>query len=185
MRPIRTVLFTIVIVGALAGCAAVAAAPPAKAPAARIAAGSSPALAIPVAPTVIPSIAPLASVTPVDAAPTANPADPSVSLYEWKVIAPATLKAGKTTFNISNFGTVPHELLMFKSPLAAAKYPVDAAGNIKEEGAGVDLFSDGENIDPSGSQARTVDLAPGTYLFVCNIPGHFKNGMFTVVTVTK
>ena len=42
------------------------------------------------------------------------------------------------------------------------------------------LFSDGENIDPSGSQARTVDLAPGTYLFVCNIPGHFKNGMFTV-----
>jgi len=71
------------------------------------------------------------------------------------------------------------------SPLAANKYPVDAKGDIKEEGAGVDLLSDGENIDPSGSQVRAVDLAPGTYLFVCNIPGHFKNGMFSVLTVTK
>ena len=184
-RPIRTAIFTIVIVAAVAGCAAVAAAPPAKAPAepppewrhpschAGRADGrpGRPMRRLP------------RSLRFRDATP--DPADPSVSLYEWKVIAPATLKAGKTTFNISNFGTVPHELLMFKSPLAAAKYPVDAAGNIKEEGAGVDLFGDGENIDPSGSQARTVDLAPGTYLFVCNIPGHFKHGMFTVVTVTK
>ena len=181
MRPIRTVLLTILIVGALAGCAAIAAAPPAKAPAPLNAVVSTPAVATPVAP----SPAPVAAVAPVVAIPISAPADPSISLYEWKVIAPATLKAGKTTFKISNFGTIQHELLMFKSPLAAAKYPVDAAGNIKEEGAGVDLFSDGDNIDPTGSQERTVDLTPGTYLFVCNIPGHFKSGMFTVVTVTK
>ncbi len=184
MSPIRTAIVSIVIIGAVAGCAAVAAAPPAKAPANLTVAVSTPAIATPVAPTVAP-VAAVAPVATVAASATPDPADPSISLYEWKVIAPATLKAGKMTFNISNFGTVPHELLMFKSPLPASKYPVDAAGNIKEEGAGVDLFSDGENIDPSGSQARTVDLAPGTYLFVCNIPGHFKNGMFTVVTVTK
>jgi uncharacterized cupredoxin-like copper-binding protein len=34
-----------------------------------------------------------------------------------------------------------------------------------------------------GTQARTIDLTPGKYLFVCNIPGHFKQGMYTVVTV--
>ena len=49
--------------------------------------------------------------------------------------------------------------------------------------AGVTLVSDGDNIEPAGSQARSIDLAPGKYLFVCNIPGHFKQGMFTVVTV--
>jgi uncharacterized cupredoxin-like copper-binding protein len=27
-------------------------------------------------------------------------------------------------------------------------------------------------------------LTPGKYLFVCSIPGHFKSGMFMVVTVT-
>jgi len=93
------------------------------------------------------------------------------------------LKSGTSTFTISNFGTQPHELLMFKSDLAPSAYPTDAAGDIKEEGAGVTLVSDGDNIDPGGSQTRTVDLEPGTYLFVCNIAGHFKEGMFAVVTV--
>jgi len=78
---------------------------------------------------------------------------------------------------------VPHELLVFKSDRDPSAYPTDKAGNIKEEGAGVTLVSDGDNIDPAGSQTRSVDLAPGKYLFVCNIPGHFKAGMFTVVTV--
>jgi len=80
---------------------------------------------------------------------------------------------------------MPHELLIFKSDLAPAAYPKDKSGDIIEDGPGVNLVSDGENIDPAGAQTRTVDLKPGTYLFVCNIPGHFKQGMFQVVTVTK
>ena len=108
----------------------------------------------------------------------------AITLNEWKVVAASTIKAGKTDFTITNEGVGPHEFLIFKSDLDAAAYPTDAAGDIKEEGAGVTLVSDGENIDPAGSQARTVDLAPGKYLFVCNIAGHFKQGMFTAVTVT-
>jgi uncharacterized cupredoxin-like copper-binding protein len=108
----------------------------------------------------------------------------AVGLAEWKVVVASSIKSGKTDFSIVNDGTAPHELLMFKSDLAPAAYPTDAAGDIQEEGAGVTLVSDGENIDPGGSQARSVDLAPGTYLFLCNIPGHFKQGMFAVVTVT-
>jgi uncharacterized cupredoxin-like copper-binding protein len=108
-----------------------------------------------------------------------------ISLYEWKVIAATSLKAGKATFTISNFGAVPHELLVFKSKLPLSAYPTDKAGDIVEDGPGITLLSDGENIDPTGSQVRIVNLAPGTYAFVCNIPGHFKAGMFAVVTVTK
>jgi len=107
----------------------------------------------------------------------------AIGLSEWKVDMASTVKAGKATFTISNGGTIPHELLVFKSDLQPSAYPTDAAGGIKEEGGGVDLVSDGANIDPGGSQARTLNLAPGTYLFVCNIPGHFTAGMFTVVTV--
>jgi uncharacterized cupredoxin-like copper-binding protein len=108
----------------------------------------------------------------------------AIGLAEWKVVVASSIKSGKTDFSIVNDGTAPHELLMFKSDLAPAAYPTDAAGDVQEEGAGVTLVSDGENIDPGGSQARSVDLAPGTYLFLCNIPGHFKQGMFAVVTVT-
>jgi uncharacterized cupredoxin-like copper-binding protein len=107
----------------------------------------------------------------------------TVSLTEWKVTVAGTIKSGKTDLTITNAGVAPHELLVFKSDLDPSAYPTDAAGDIKEKGAGVTLVSDGDNIDPAGSQTRSVDLAPGKYLFVCNIPGHFKQGMFTVVTV--
>ena len=109
----------------------------------------------------------------------------TVSLSEWKVTMPSTVKAGKATFTISNTGTIAHELLVFKSDLAPSAYPTNPAGGIIEDGAGVTLLSDGDNIDPGKTQTRTIDLAPGTYLFVCNIPGHYSQGMFTVVTVTQ
>jgi uncharacterized cupredoxin-like copper-binding protein len=116
--------------------------------------------------------------------PTASPASgQTVSLTEWKVTVGGTIKSGKTDLTITNTGVAPHELLVFKSDLDPSAYPTDAAGDIKEKGAGVTLVSDGDNIDPAGSQTRSIDLAPGKYLFVCNIPGHFKQGMFTVVTV--
>ncbi len=39
---------------------------------------------------------------------------------------------------------------------------------------------------PGRHSRETVDLTqPGTYLFVCNLPGHFKTGMYRVVTVTS
>ena len=182
MQSIRVAIVAIVVAGAIAACSSAGTAP-STAPAASSAppaTSSVTATASPEAPTASPAAAASPAATPI-----ATALEPTISLYEWKVIAPATLKAGTTTFTISNFGTIPHELLIFKSPLAADKYPTDSKGDIKEEGAGVDLLSDGENIDASGSQVRTVDLAPGTYLFVCNIPGHFQNGMFSVLTVTK
>ena len=128
------------------------------------------------APEATPSAPPAASPT--------NAGGNTAVLSEWKVDVASTVKAGTATFTISNSGTIPHELLIFKSNLTPSAYPTDAAGGIIEEGGGVALVSDGDNVDPGSSQSRTVDLAAGTYLFVCNIPGHFKAGMFTVVTVT-
>jgi uncharacterized cupredoxin-like copper-binding protein len=46
--------------------------------------------------------------------------------------------------------------------------------------------SDGDNIDPGRLQARTVDLTqPGTYVLLCNLPNHFKSGMYATITVTS
>jgi uncharacterized cupredoxin-like copper-binding protein len=108
-----------------------------------------------------------------------------VVLSEWKVEVPATLHAGQIAFDISNTGTMQHELLVFRSDLAPAQYPRQSNGDIAEEGAGITKVSDGDNLDAGRSQTRTIDLTqPGTYLFVCNLPAHFQQGMFTVVTVT-
>jgi uncharacterized cupredoxin-like copper-binding protein len=117
--------------------------------------------------------------------PSAEQAYVPAALSEWRVAVPSTIKAGTINLETANFGTIQHELLVFKSDLPPSGFPVDASGDIVEDGAGINLVSDGDNLDPGTTQARTVDLTqPGTYLFVCNIPGHFKAGMFSVVTVT-
>jgi uncharacterized cupredoxin-like copper-binding protein len=117
--------------------------------------------------------------------PAAERVDIPAALSEWHVAVPSTIKAGTVNLEAANFGTIQHELLVFKSDLPPSGYPLDKDGNIIEDGPGVTLVSDGDNLDPGTTQTRTVDLTqPGTYLFVCNIPGHFKAGMFSVVTVT-
>jgi uncharacterized cupredoxin-like copper-binding protein len=117
--------------------------------------------------------------------PTAEQAYIPAALSEWHVAVPSTIKAGTVNLEAANFGTIQHELLVFKSDLAPSAFPIDKNGDIVEDGPGINLVSDGDNIDPGKTQTRTVDLTqPGTYLFVCNIPGHFKAGMFSVVTVT-
>jgi uncharacterized cupredoxin-like copper-binding protein len=130
------------------------------------------------------------SSTPTTTAPTATvaaPASPTsaVTLKEWSVgVSPTQVKAGKYTYTITNAGQTAHELLVFKSDLAPSAYPMKGT-DINEEGAGMTKISDGDNIEPGGTQQRTIDLSqPGTYLFVCNIPGHFMQGMSTVVAVT-
>jgi uncharacterized cupredoxin-like copper-binding protein len=33
------------------------------------------------------------------------------------------------------------------------------------------------------SKTAAIELKPGQYVFVCNIPGHYKGGMFGRLTV--
>jgi uncharacterized cupredoxin-like copper-binding protein len=109
---------------------------------------------------------------------------PTVSLAEFKVTTPTDVPAGKFQYTILNNGTVQHELLVFHTTIAAAQLPLGADGNILENAPGLNKISDGDNIDPGKGQTRTIDLSqPGTYVFVCNLPGHYKAGMFTRVTV--
>ena len=133
--------------------------------------------------TLVPTGAPAAETTE---EPTASAAaDVNIDLSEWKVAVPSTMTSSQINLVIKNDGTIEHELLVFKSDLAPSAYPKDAKGDIVEDGPGISLISDGENIAPGGTQSRALDLSqPGTYLFVCNIPGHFKEGMYQIVTVT-
>ena len=170
MSLLRATLVTMAITAVTAACAT-----------AGSAAASQPTVATASPAPASPSLAAIASAS---TAPSASPASASsVSLTEWTVAVSGTIKSGKTDLTISNVGVAAHELLVFQSDLDPSAYPTDKAGDIVEDGPGVNLLSDGDNIDPGGTQTRTIDLAPGKYLFVCNIPSHFKQGMFTVVTV--
>lgn len=109
-----------------------------------------------------------------------------ITLTDYKVDVPITMKPGTVKFTIGNSGAIEHELLVFKTDLDPSKLPYDVSlAKFDEKGAGVVSVSDGDNLAAGASQTRTVDLTtPGTYIFVCNLPSHYKQGMYTVVTVT-
>jgi uncharacterized cupredoxin-like copper-binding protein len=110
----------------------------------------------------------------------------SVDLKEFNISSSVdTVTPGVKTLAITNGGTMPHELLVFHSDLDPSAYPIDpATGDINEDGAGITKISDGDNLDPGGAQTRAIDLSePGTYSYICNLPGHFRQGMVKKFTV--
>jgi uncharacterized cupredoxin-like copper-binding protein len=112
------------------------------------------------------------------------PQPPSATETEFKIDTPTVVKPGSYAYMLYNAGSLAHEVLVFRPSLARDALPVDADGNLSEDAPGMNKISDGDNISPGQTQARTIDLTePGTYLFVCNLPGHYKNGMYTWVTV--
>ncbi len=91
-------------------------------------------------------------------------------------------KAGKVTFNVVNTSKdTVHEMVVLryqdgeKLPYSAAdmKLNEDAAGHLGEV----------SELQPGKSGSVTLGLKPGKYLVTCNIPGHYMNGMWEIVTV--
>jgi uncharacterized cupredoxin-like copper-binding protein len=108
----------------------------------------------------------------------------AVTLADMSVVPSSTVvPSGSYTVTITNGGKIAHELLVFHTDIAPANLLPGPDGKVPEDAPGFKT-SDGDNLDPGASQSRVIDLTqPGTYLFVCNLPGHFVAGMHTVVTV--
>jgi uncharacterized cupredoxin-like copper-binding protein len=102
-----------------------------------------------------------------------------------------TVPHGKVTFLVTNAGTIPHEMLVL--PLAgtqsAGTRPVGRDGLTDETGSLGEASATcaeggGQGILPSAAGWVTLDLQPGRYELVCNLPGHYRAGMYNELTVT-
>ena len=108
----------------------------------------------------------------------ATEADYSITLDE------STAPAGEVTFDVTNEAEQPHEFVVFKTDLAEDALPVDADGNVDEEGDGVELVDEIEDIAPGDTPSLTVNLDAANYVIICNIPGHYAQGMHTPFVVS-
>lgn len=99
----------------------------------------------------------------------------TVDMKEYAItVSPATFKAGSIKFGIRNNGAMVHDFDLIKTDLAFDKLPLDAgSGKAKDDG----LVKQMINIAANRSTTLTADLAPGNYVIVCNIPGHYQLGM--------
>jgi uncharacterized cupredoxin-like copper-binding protein len=95
-----------------------------------------------------------------------------------------TAPAGDVTFDIQNDAGQIHEFVVFKTDLAPDALPVDADGNVDEAGEGVELVDEIEDIAPGDTPSLTVNLDAANYVIICNIPGHYAQGMHTPFVVS-
>jgi hypothetical protein len=113
-----------------------------------------------------------------------------VTMKEWTV-EPATKTAapGEVTFEVSNKGEKTHELVLFKTDLAADKLPLDEDGAVDEAGQGVELINEVEDVGPAETKNFKADVTPGNYYLVCNLVDadtgekHFSHQMYVPFTV--
>ncbi len=106
----------------------------------------------------------------------------AVSLSEWKITGPAgagigPLKTGDVTFNVHNDGQIQHEFVLVKSDADPSSFPVKDDFKFDEEAAGASPGETG-NIDPGQAKTVTIRLDAGRYVFFCNIPSHYQQGMY-------
>jgi uncharacterized cupredoxin-like copper-binding protein len=92
--------------------------------------------------------------------------------------------AGPFALVATNHGPSAHELVVFRTTLALNKLPLGADGNVVEGSQELVKVADsGTNIAPGRSRTLYTVLTPGTYVFICNLPGHYRLGMHAALVV--
>jgi uncharacterized cupredoxin-like copper-binding protein len=131
---------------------------------------------------------PLAAVASLSGACGDDGADPTggstidVTLADDAVtLSDAQASSGTLTFSATNDGTVTHEIEVFEGEKDPASLPIE---DDVADTEGWTLVDEIEDITPGQSADLTLDLAPGTYQVVCNLVGHFENGMYATLTVS-
>ena len=124
----------------------------------------------------------------------------NVQLQEFSMTAaPMSVKAGDVKFDVTNTGTITHEMVLVRSPSVEALPLVQTAtadravGDVDEEAVPESDKPGEAEVEADHSVTKTIKLTPGTYVMFCNIDtenadgsvlNHFQQGMRSVITVT-
>ena len=106
---------------------------------------------------------------------------------EWQIATSTSSHVpGEVTFNLKNLGTIPHEFIVIKSDVSAKDLvaKVDPATHRLDE-AQLDAIGEQPEYLPGESKVLVLKLAPGHYVLMCNIEGHYANGMYTDLVIAE
>ena len=96
----------------------------------------------------------------------------------------ASVKAGEVHFDVTNWSQgIVHEMLVVAVDNPDAPLPFDYnTGRVPED----QIKSLGEvtDLSPNATGTLDVNLTPGSYLLICNVPGHYAAGMVAELTVS-
>jgi uncharacterized cupredoxin-like copper-binding protein len=95
-----------------------------------------------------------------------------------------TVNAGTVTFDVTNWSrSVLHEVLVVSVDNPTAPLPYDyPQARVPEDQ--VKVLGEAGDLQPNVSGTFEVTLAAGSYLLICNLPGHYAAGMAVPLSVT-
>ena len=110
----------------------------------------------------------------------------SVAIHEhdFRIDASAiTVASGTVSFDVHNDAPATHEFVVVRTDDPDDRLPIAADGISVDEDV---LTSVGELSDvPAGAdETLSLSLAPGRYVYFCNMEGHYMGGMHGVLEVT-
>jgi len=105
------------------------------------------------------------------------------TLDEYSIaVAKRTLPSGSQTFDVTNAGTIAHQFLVLRTDRRPDDLPTKD-GVVNTDAKGVKIAGELEIVSPGASDHLVVNLRPGRYTLICNIAGHYTNGMRTGLSI--
>ncbi len=99
-----------------------------------------------------------------------------------------TAVEGQVTFQVSNDGNRKHEFVVLRTDIAADAFPIVSfegeKDRIDEAAKGVKNVGETGDMLAGSTKTLIINLKPGHYAVVCNLPGHYRMGMHADFTVT-
>jgi uncharacterized cupredoxin-like copper-binding protein len=133
-------------------------------------------------PLLVAVLVPLLLVACTDKKPEGTPVD--VTLKDFSITpTDQTVAAGPVVLRVANEAPVTHEFIVVRTDLPPDELPIGPDGlSVNEEW----LSSMGELSENVAGTTNllSLNLAPGHYVFFCNLEGHYLGGMHAGLEVT-
>jgi uncharacterized cupredoxin-like copper-binding protein len=109
-----------------------------------------------------------------------------------RVAASTRAVAGRTvSLRVTNVGVITHELVVLPLPAGqpVGVRPAGSDGKVDETGSAGEVSAScaqgaGDGLRHGTTGWATLTLPTGRYELLCNLPGHYKAGMYTELDIT-
>jgi uncharacterized cupredoxin-like copper-binding protein len=119
-----------------------------------------------------------------DAAPKGAPVNVKEHDFALTTDVPV-VHAGYVTFRVRNSGASTHEFIVARTDVAADALPLQKNDiSVNEDSPRIHEAGSISEIRLNATRVLTLKLPAGHYVLFCNLSGHYRGGMYALLTVS-
>lgn len=119
-----------------------------------------------------------------DAAPRGAPVNVRERDFVLTTDAPL-VHAGYVTFHVHSAGPSTHEFIVARTDVAADALPLQKNDiTVDEHSPRIHEVGSLDEVRLGATRDLTLKLGPGHYVLFCNLSGHYRGGMYSLLTVS-